>query len=53
MDLNFVLEVITVLAFVSFVGIAIWAYSSASRSRFDAAARAPLDEPRSLTESER
>ena len=44
MQLNDLRVVLTVLAFLSFIGIALWAYSSAQRSRFDAAARLPLDE---------
>jgi cytochrome c oxidase cbb3-type subunit 4 len=44
MDLNFARALLTVLAFVTFVGIAVWAYSSARRKRFDEAARLPLDD---------
>lgn len=44
MDLNLARAVVTVLAFVAFVGIAIWAYSGVSRQRFDEAARLPLDD---------
>lgn len=32
----------TVIAFVVFVGIVVWAYSSKQKSRFDEAARLPL-----------
>ncbi len=53
MDLNFVRAVVTVLALVSFVGIALWAYSGARRDRFSAAARLPLDEPHHTSESRR
>ena len=53
MDLNDIRAVITVLAFVSFIGIALWAYSKAQRSRFDAAARLPLDEHDTPTGNER
>lgn len=45
--------VLTLLAFLSFVGIALWAYSGARRGRFDAAARLPLDEPHRDQESAR
>ena len=35
----------TVLTFLGFVGIVIWAYSKGAQSGFEAAARLPLDEP--------
>ncbi len=36
--------IITVLAFASFIGIAIWAWSRRNRSRFESAARLPLED---------
>ena len=36
--------VVTVLAFVAFVGIAFWAYSRRRRADFEEAARLPFDE---------
>jgi len=46
-DLNLARSIVTVAAFVTFVCIVIWAWSSARRERFEAAARLPLedDEP--------
>jgi len=38
--------IFTVIAFLSFAGIAVWAYSRRNRERFDEASRLPLrDEP--------
>ena len=34
----------TVLVFVSFIGICIWAYSSKNKSRFDEAANLPFQD---------
>lgn len=44
MDINDARVVMTVLAFVSFMGIVLWAYSSKSKKRFDEAARLPFDD---------
>jgi cytochrome c oxidase cbb3-type subunit 4 len=44
MDLNTIRTVITVAAFVTFLGIVAWAFSSRRRADFEAAARLPLDE---------
>lgn len=44
MDINDLRSLVTVLAFVSFLGITVWALSGARRARFDAAARLPFDE---------
>ncbi len=38
----------TLLSFVAFVGIAVWAYSSLPKKRFDEAARLPLDDDQPL-----
>ena len=40
-------SIVTVMAFATFVGIILWAWSGARRERFDAAARLPIedDEP--------
>ncbi|MGH8517753.1 MAG: cbb3-type cytochrome oxidase subunit 3 [Panacagrimonas sp.] len=35
---------VTLAAFVSFIGIAIWAWSRHNRARFEAASRLPLDD---------
>ena len=38
--------IFTIIAFLSFAGIAVWAYSRRNRERFDEASRLPLrDEP--------
>ncbi len=44
MDINDIRSLVTVLAFLSFVGIVAWAYSGKRKAGFDAAARLPLDE---------
>lgn len=36
--------IITLVAFLSFVGIAVWAWSRHNRARFESAARLPLDD---------
>jgi cytochrome c oxidase cbb3-type subunit 4 len=41
---NFLRSVVTVLAFVSFIGIALWAWSGARRANFAAAARIPFED---------
>lgn len=42
-DLSWARSIVTVAAFVTFVGIVIWAWSGARRERFEAAARLPLE----------
>ena len=42
MDINDIRAVITLLAFVAFLGIVAWAYHGKSRRNFDEAARLPL-----------
>ena len=44
MDINFLRGLITVLSFVVFVGIVLWAWSGHQRKRFDEAARLPFEE---------
>lgn len=44
MDINDMRSVITVLAFVSFIGIVIWAWSGKRKAAFDEAARLPLED---------
>ena len=36
--------VVTLAAFVSFIGIGVWAWSRRNRARFDDASRLPLDD---------
>jgi cytochrome c oxidase cbb3-type subunit 4 len=47
MDLNDIRTVMTVVAFLTFIGIIVWAYSSKRKHSFDEAARMALedDEP--------
>ncbi|MFN3564639.1 MAG: cbb3-type cytochrome oxidase subunit 3 [Burkholderiaceae bacterium] len=42
MDINDMRSIVTVLAFVSFIGIVAWAYSRHNRQRFEEAARLPF-----------
>ncbi len=42
MDINTVRSILTVLAFVSFIGIVWWAYHRNSRAGFDEAAQLPF-----------
>ncbi len=44
MDINDMRSLITVLAFLSFIGIVLWAWSGKRKAAFDAAARLPLEE---------
>jgi cytochrome c oxidase cbb3-type subunit 4 len=43
-DINDLRSLITVVAFLAFVGIVLWAYSARARRRFDEAERLPFDE---------
>lgn len=47
MDINDLRTIMTVVAFLTFIGIVIWAYSSKRKKSFDEAARMALedDEP--------
>lgn len=42
MDINVLRSIVTVLAFVAFIGIVVWAWSSGNRARFDEAAQLPF-----------
>ena len=44
MDINTLRSLVTVLAFVSFVGIVLWAYSGRARRGFEEAAQLPFAE---------
>mgnify|MGYP000402403114 CR=1 FL=1 len=44
MDINIVRETVTLVCFVIFVGIVLWAWSGDNRERFEEAARLPLDD---------
>jgi cytochrome c oxidase cbb3-type subunit 4 len=43
MDINDLRAVITVLAFVTFIGIVAWAYGRERKGKFDDAARLPFE----------
>jgi len=43
-DLTLARSIVTVAAFITFVGIVIWAWSGARREGFEAAARSPLED---------
>ncbi len=44
MDVNDLRVVTTLLAFVVFVGIMVWAYSARNKEDFEAASKLPLDQ---------
>ena len=44
MDVNLLREVATVVSFLTFMGILVWAVHPAQRERFEAAAKAPFEE---------
>lgn len=44
MDLNDLRALWTLLSFTAFVAIAVWAYGKARKTRFEEAARLPLDD---------
>jgi cytochrome c oxidase cbb3-type subunit IV len=53
MDINTIRSIVTVVAFLTFLGIVVWAYGDARKSRFDAAARLPFEEDENHTTGER
>jgi cytochrome c oxidase cbb3-type subunit 4 len=48
MDINILRSLFTVIAFLTFVGIVLWAFSSRSKAAFDRAAMLPFDEDEEL-----
>jgi cbb3-type cytochrome oxidase subunit 3 len=44
MEINLLREAVTVVSFLAFLGVVGYAVHPGNRQRFDAAARAPLDE---------
>jgi len=44
MDINFLRSLMTVVAFIVFIGIVVWAWSSRNKARFDEAARLPFEQ---------
>lgn len=43
-DVNTMREIITVLCFIAFLGIVVWAYSARSKDSFASAAMLPFDD---------
>lgn len=46
-------SIVTVVAFLTFVGIVFWAYSSGRKGRFEAAARLPFEDDENHNRGER
>jgi cytochrome c oxidase cbb3-type subunit 4 len=44
MDINTVRTTVTVVSFVVFIGIVMWAWSGRNKARFEEAARTPFNE---------
>ena len=44
MDINLLRSILTVVAFVVFIGIVFWAWSRRNKERFDEAARLPFEQ---------
>ena len=53
MDIESLRSVMTVIAFATFVGIVLWAYSGRAKPSFDEAARLPFAEDEGVAESQR
>ncbi len=43
MDINVLRSIVTVVTFVAFIGIVVWAWSSRNRADFDEAAQLPFE----------
>ena len=44
MDINLLRSIVTVVAFLVFIGIVFWAWSRRNKERFDEAARLPFEQ---------
>ena len=53
MDINIVREAVTVISFIIFMGILVWAYGKGSKRNFDEAAMIPFEEHDELDERAR
>ncbi|MCG6938199.1 MAG: cbb3-type cytochrome c oxidase subunit 3 [Gammaproteobacteria bacterium] len=53
METSFFLSIWTVVAFIVFVGIVIWALSAKRKKGFDKAARMALDDDKAVTDEQR
>ena len=51
MDVSFLLSLWTVIAFVIFVGIFIWAWSGARKNDFEKAARMAMDDDKPVSDT--
>ncbi len=49
MDINDMRSIVTVLAFATFIGIVLWAYSGRRRAAFEEAASLPFNEDEALS----
>jgi cytochrome c oxidase cbb3-type subunit 4 len=52
MEINLMREVMTVLSFLAFAAIVVYAVSPRNRDKFEQAARLPLDDERPFTHGE-
>ncbi len=52
-DVNELRMVVTVMSFLAFIGIAVWAWSSRNQARFDEAAQLPFVAERNADETRR
>jgi cytochrome c oxidase cbb3-type subunit 4 len=50
MDINELRSIVTLLSFVAFIGVVVWAWSARNRARFDEAARLPFDGENNTTQ---
>ncbi len=50
MDIEWMRSSMTVIAFATFIGIAVWAWSSRKRNDFDVAARSVIEDEESAAE---
>lgn len=44
MDINDLRSIVTVVSFITFLGIVVWAFSGGRKSAFDEAARLPMED---------
>ena len=50
--MSLILSIWTVVSFLMFIAISLWAWNSANKKNFDAASRIPFDEDEPLTKQE-
>jgi cytochrome c oxidase cbb3-type subunit 4 len=44
MDINLLRSIVTLVTFIVFIGIVVWAWSSRNKTRFDEAAQLPFEQ---------